>query len=110
MRGLLVQQPDYEIPTKESPRFRDFFAQARTKLTPEIADAFVLKRIGDGATIPRAKLEARALSSRPSLLAKLEAWSSTRIDALRQALAHPGNFVAHVGSGRIGIPRQREPD
>jgi len=31
VRGLLVQQPDYEIPVKESPRFRDFFAQARAK-------------------------------------------------------------------------------
>ena len=35
VRGLLVQQPDYEIPPKESPRFRDFFAQARTKWEAE---------------------------------------------------------------------------
>ena len=35
VRGLLVQQPDYEIPAKESPRFRDFFAQARTKWEAE---------------------------------------------------------------------------
>jgi tetratricopeptide (TPR) repeat protein len=31
VRGLLVQQPDYQIPATESPRFRDFFSQARTK-------------------------------------------------------------------------------
>jgi tetratricopeptide (TPR) repeat protein len=35
VRGLLVQQPDYEIPAKESPRFRDFFAAARTKWEAE---------------------------------------------------------------------------
>ena len=35
VRGLLVQQPDYEIPAKESPRFRDFFAAARTRWEAE---------------------------------------------------------------------------
>jgi tetratricopeptide (TPR) repeat protein len=35
VRGLLVQQPDYEIPAKESPRFRDFFAQSRAKWEAE---------------------------------------------------------------------------
>jgi hypothetical protein len=35
VRGLLVQQPDYEIPAKESPRFRDFFAQARGRWEAE---------------------------------------------------------------------------
>jgi tetratricopeptide (TPR) repeat protein len=35
VRGLLVQQPDYEIPAKESPRFRDFFAASRTKWEAE---------------------------------------------------------------------------
>ncbi len=35
VRGLLVQQPDYEIPPKESPRFRDFFAQSRAKWEAE---------------------------------------------------------------------------
>lgn len=35
VRGLLVQRPDYEIPAKESPRFRDFFAQARAKWEAE---------------------------------------------------------------------------
>jgi type III restriction enzyme len=61
------------------------FAQARTKVTPEIADAYVHRRLDDGASIRQAKLEARALSARPSILAKLEAWASGRIDALRQA-------------------------
>ena len=35
VRGLLVQRPDYEIPDKESPRFRDFFAQSRAKWEAE---------------------------------------------------------------------------
>ena len=35
VRGLLVQQPDYEIPAKESPRFRDFFKEARAKWEAE---------------------------------------------------------------------------
>jgi len=35
VRGLLVQQPDYQLPGSESPRFRDFFAQARTKWEAE---------------------------------------------------------------------------
>lgn len=35
VRGLLVQQPDYEIPANESPRFRDFFAEAREKWVAE---------------------------------------------------------------------------
>ena len=35
VRGLLVQQPDYQIPATESPRFRDFFSSARTKWEAE---------------------------------------------------------------------------
>lgn len=35
VRGLLVQQPDYALPASESPRFRDFFAQARAKWEAE---------------------------------------------------------------------------
>lgn len=35
VRGLLVQQPDYALPASESPRFRDFFAQARSKWEAE---------------------------------------------------------------------------
>lgn len=35
VRGLLVQQPDYSLPPSESPRFRDFFAQARAKWEAE---------------------------------------------------------------------------
>ena len=31
VRGLLVQQPDYQLPAGESPRFRDFFASTKTK-------------------------------------------------------------------------------
>jgi len=35
VRGLLVVSPDYQLPPNESPRFRDFFAQARTKWEAE---------------------------------------------------------------------------
>lgn len=31
VRGLLVIDPDYQLPASESPRFRDFFAQARAR-------------------------------------------------------------------------------
>lgn len=41
VRGLLVQAPNYEIPAKESPRFRDFFAQARAKWEAEGRPGFV---------------------------------------------------------------------
>ncbi|MFO0664613.1 MAG: hypothetical protein U0174_11720 [Polyangiaceae bacterium] len=35
VRGLLAIQPDYELPAEESPRFRDFFAEVRTKWEAE---------------------------------------------------------------------------
>ncbi len=35
VRGLLVQNPDYQLPTTESPRFRDFFAEVRKKWEAE---------------------------------------------------------------------------
>jgi tetratricopeptide (TPR) repeat protein len=35
VRGLLVQQPDHQLPAGESPRFRDFFAQVRQKWESE---------------------------------------------------------------------------
>jgi hypothetical protein len=35
VRGLLVVSPEYQMPPSESPRFRDFFAQARTKWEAE---------------------------------------------------------------------------
>lgn len=35
VRGLLAIQPDYELPADESPRFRDFFAEVRTKWEAE---------------------------------------------------------------------------
>src|SRR5262245_15305622 len=35
VRGLLAVQPDYELPKSESPRFRDFFAAAKTKWEAE---------------------------------------------------------------------------
>ena len=35
VRGLLVIEPEYRLPETESPRFRDFFAQARQKWEDE---------------------------------------------------------------------------
>lgn len=35
VRGLLVVQPDYQLPANESPRFRDFFKDARSKWEAE---------------------------------------------------------------------------
>jgi tetratricopeptide (TPR) repeat protein len=35
VRGLLVIKPDYALPASESPRFRDFFAEARKKWEDE---------------------------------------------------------------------------
>ncbi len=35
VRGLLSLQPDYSLPSGESPRFRDFFAAAKTKWEAE---------------------------------------------------------------------------
>lgn len=35
VRGLLVAQPDYQLPATESPRFRDFFADARSRWEAE---------------------------------------------------------------------------
>jgi tetratricopeptide (TPR) repeat protein len=35
VRGLLVVQPDYQLPANESPRFRDFFKDARAKWEAE---------------------------------------------------------------------------
>lgn len=35
VRGLLVAQPDYQLPANESPRFRDFFKEARAKWEAE---------------------------------------------------------------------------
>jgi hypothetical protein len=35
VRGLLVAQPDYQLPATESPRFREFFAKSREKWEAE---------------------------------------------------------------------------
>jgi tetratricopeptide (TPR) repeat protein len=35
VRGLLVAQPDYQLPSGESPRFREFFASSREKWEAE---------------------------------------------------------------------------
>lgn len=61
------------------------FGEARRRLTPEVADAYVLRRIKNGTavSIRRAKLEAQALARRPLVTDKVEKWAMDRIDALR---------------------------
>lgn len=70
VRGLLVQQPEYEIPAKESPRFRDFFAQARARweaegrpgvVKEEVAQQPVVLKHGSPAQLdPGTTIELRA--------------------------------------------------
>jgi hypothetical protein len=44
VRGLLVQNPDYQLPATESPRFRDFFADVRKKWEAEGRPGFVKEK------------------------------------------------------------------
>lgn len=44
VRGLLVIAPDYQLPAKESPRFRDFFAQVRTRWEGEGRPGIVVSK------------------------------------------------------------------
>jgi hypothetical protein len=44
VRGLLVVQPDYQLPANESPRFRDFFTDARAKWEAEGRPGFVKEK------------------------------------------------------------------
>lgn len=41
VRGLLVVSPEYQLPTSESPRFRDFFSQSRAKWEAEGRPGYV---------------------------------------------------------------------
>ncbi len=70
VRGLLVQDPTYQIPATESPRFRDFFAQARAKWEAEgrpglardeaAQKGVVLKHASPAQAPPGESLELRA--------------------------------------------------
>ena len=44
VRGLLVVQPDYQLPANESPRFRDFFKDTRTKWEAEGRPGILLEK------------------------------------------------------------------
>lgn len=44
VRGLLVIEPDYQLPASESPRFRDFFAEARKRWEAEGRPGFVVEK------------------------------------------------------------------
>lgn len=60
------------------------FGQARSRLSAEVANAYVERRRIDGASIRQAKLEARALAGRDAVVRGLEQWATDRIDGLRQ--------------------------
>jgi len=45
VRGLLALQPDYALPTSESPRFRDFFAAAKQKWEAEGRPGYVKEAV-----------------------------------------------------------------
>lgn len=83
--GEITWSPGRKLQATEQTIDREF-AEARRKLTPEVADAYVLRRINSGTpvSIRQAKLEARAVASRSGVTAKLEKWGLGRIDALRQ--------------------------
>lgn len=73
VRGLLVQQPDYEIPAKESPRFRDFFAQARTKWEAEGRPGIVKEVVAAKPVVLRHGSPAQVEANTPlELRARLE--------------------------------------
>jgi hypothetical protein len=44
VRGLLVVNPDYQLPGTESPRFRDFFKEAQSKWEAEGRPGFVAEK------------------------------------------------------------------
>jgi tetratricopeptide (TPR) repeat protein len=44
VRGLLVVQPDYQLPANESPRFRDFFKESQAKWEAEGRPGYVKEK------------------------------------------------------------------
>lgn len=74
------------LPASEE-SFRRLFAMAERRLTPEVARAYVRKRLAqDPSAIAVARLEAYALSARDKVMDRLNKWASGQKDALRKAL------------------------
>ena len=73
VRGLLVVQPDYELPPTESPRFRDFFAEARARWEAEGRPGLVKEAPARRPVVLRHGSPASAKRNEPiELRAKLE--------------------------------------
>lgn len=73
VRGLLVEQPDYELPPTESPRFRDFFAEARARWEAEGRPGLVKEAPARRPVVLRHGSPASARKNEPiDLRAKLE--------------------------------------
>lgn len=53
IRGLLVVQPDYQLPASESPRFRDFFKTSRAKWEAEGRPGIVVEKPPPRPTVLR---------------------------------------------------------
>lgn len=73
VRGLLVEQPDYDLPPSESPRFRDFFAEARARWEAEGRPGLVKESPARRPVVLRHSSPASARKNEPIVLrAKLE--------------------------------------
>ncbi len=73
VRGLLVVQPDYQLPANESPRFRDFFKDARTKWEAEGRPGLVKEKAAEHPVVLRHGSPSSSDRDKPiELRAKLE--------------------------------------
>jgi hypothetical protein len=73
IRGLLVVAPDYQLPASESPRFRDFFKDARTKWEAEGRPGIVVEKPPPRPTVLRHGSPSSAEKDKPiDLRAKLD--------------------------------------
>lgn len=73
VRGLLVAEPDYQLPANESPRFRDFFKESRAKWEAEGRPGFVKEKPIEHPVVLRHGSPSSAESDKPiDLRAKLE--------------------------------------
>jgi hypothetical protein len=73
VRGLLVAQPEYQLPATESPRFREFFAKSREKWEAEGRPGLVKEAPQEKPVALRHGSPAQAEEGKPiDLTAKLE--------------------------------------
>lgn len=73
VRGLLVVQPDYQLPPSESPRFRDFFKDARAKWEAEGRPGVVREKVAEKPVVLRHDSPSSAERNKPiEIRARLE--------------------------------------